>query len=82
MSKRSLVAPHGGELVNRCVSAGGGPDGLACTIQLTERQRCDLEMIAQGAMSPLTGFMGQADYNSVCDRLRLATGTAWPIPIT
>ena len=83
MSKRSLVAPHGGELVNRCVSAAaGGRDGLACTIQLTERQRCDLEMIAIGAMSPLTGFMGQADYNSVCERMRLEDGTAWPIPIT
>ena len=56
MSKRSLVAPHGGKLVNR-ISSAGGAEGLACTIKLTERQRCDLEMIAVGAMSPLTGFI-------------------------
>ncbi len=51
-------------------------------IALSERQQCDLEMIAIGAMSPLDGFMGQADYDSVCDRMTLADGTVWPIPVT
>jgi sulfate adenylyltransferase len=35
-----------------------------------------------GAFSPLTGFMGEADFNSVIDHMKLADGTIWPIPIT
>jgi sulfate adenylyltransferase len=45
------------------------------------REQCDLEMIAIGAFSPLTGFMGQADFVSVCKNMRLANGTVWPIPV-
>ena len=39
-------------------------------------------MLAIGAMSPLEGFMGEADYNSVCDNMTLVDGTVWPLPIT
>ncbi|MCH7873203.1 MAG: sulfate adenylyltransferase, partial [Planctomycetes bacterium] len=49
---------------------------------LTPHPQCDFEMIAIGAMSPLEGFMGQADYDSVCDQMSLADGTVWSIPIT
>jgi sulfate adenylyltransferase len=49
---------------------------------LTERQLCDLELILDGAFSPLGGFLGRADFDSVCHRMRLADGTLWPIPIT
>ena len=52
------------------------------SIALTQRQQCDLEMIAVGAMSPLDGFMGEADYHGVCDEMKLADGTLWPMPIT
>jgi sulfate adenylyltransferase len=48
----------------------------------TERPRCDLDLLMTGAMSPLTGFLGRADYESVCSRMRLADGTLWPMPIT
>ena len=48
----------------------------------TERPRCDLDLLITGAMSPLTGFLGRADYESVCDRMRLADGALWPMPIT
>ena len=41
-----------------------------------------LELIATGAASPLTGFMGARDYRSVLDRLRLGDGTPWPVPFT
>ncbi|MCB9851233.1 MAG: sulfate adenylyltransferase [Phycisphaerales bacterium] len=76
-----LVAPHGGTLVNR-VDPSAKDTKADAVITLTDRQQCDFEMIAIGAMSPLTGFMGSADYNSVCDGMKLANGTAWPIPIT
>ncbi len=76
-----LVAPHGGTLVNR-IDASAANRKADAAITLTERQQCDLEMIAIGAMSPLTGFMGEADCNSVCDQMKLADGTVWPVPIT
>jgi len=75
-----LIQPHGGKLVNRVSQAQ--PPKTSATIQLSERQQCDLELIAIGAMSPLTGFMKEADYHSVCDRMTLGDGTVWPAPIT
>lgn len=75
-----LIQPHGGKLINRINQAK--PPNVSATIQLTERQQCDLELIAIGAMSPLTGFMKEADYHSVCDRMTLGDGTVWPAPIT
>lgn len=51
-------------------------------IVLDAQQLCDLELLVNGAFSPLEGFLGRADYNSVLERLRLANGTLWPIPIT
>ncbi len=49
---------------------------------LTQRQVWDIELLLNGAFSPLAGFMGKADYESVCEKMRLADGTLWPIPIT
>ena len=48
---------------------------------LTSRQIWDIEMLLNGAFSPLPGYLGQPDYDSVCERMRLADGTFWPIPI-
>jgi len=47
-----------------------------------ERPRCDLDLLLTGAMYPLVGFLGRADYEAVCDTMRLADGTLWPMPIT
>ena len=47
-----------------------------------ERPRCDLDLLLTGAMHPLAGFLGRDDYESVCDTMRLADGTLWPMPIT
>ncbi|MFB2531269.1 bifunctional sulfate adenylyltransferase/adenylylsulfate kinase [Paracoccus sp. p4-l81] len=49
---------------------------------LTPRQICDLELLMNGGFNPLKGFLGQADYDSVVDNMRLADGTLWPMPIT
>jgi sulfate adenylyltransferase len=81
MSTTGLVPPLGGKLVNRTGAKREAREPLT-TITLTQHQQCDLEMIAVGAMSPLEGFMGEADYHAVCDKLCLADGTVWPIPIT
>ena len=52
------------------------------SITLDERALCDLELLAVGAFSPLTGFMGKADYDRVVAEGRLADGTLWPLPVT
>ena len=49
---------------------------------LTPRQICDLELLMNGGFNPLKGFLGQTDYNSVVESMRLANGTLWPMPIT
>ncbi len=81
MSTRHLVEPHGGKLINRIDAKAAGRKAKA-TIRLTERQQCDLELIAIGAFSPLEGFMGEADYHSVCDGMKISSGVVWPAPIT
>jgi len=80
-----LIAPHGGTLVNRI---SDNPDALKkeaeglTRIDLSAKQSCDVEMIGIGAFSPLTGFMGKADFDSVVSDMKLADGNIWPIPIT
>jgi ATP sulfurylase/adenylyl-sulfate kinase len=81
------IAPHGGVLVNRLPSTAERTalqDRLFMLprLQLSPRALSDLDLIAVGAFSPLEGFLGQADYESVVERMRLANGLPWSIPIT
>ncbi|MAJ47641.1 MAG: sulfate adenylyltransferase [Planctomycetes bacterium TMED75] len=87
MSRSSLIEPHGGSLINRLVpetemAALREKASSLPAITLSAKQACDLEMIAIGAFSPLTGFVGKADFEGICKDMRLADGTVWPIPIT
>lgn len=82
-----LIAPHGGSLVNRIADPAARQtlmDQAADLprILLSPKQSCDVEMIGIGAFSPLAGFMGSKDWQTVIDSMRLADGTVWPIPIT
>ncbi|HEY8665514.1 MAG TPA: sulfate adenylyltransferase [Tepidisphaeraceae bacterium] len=82
----SLIPPHGGQLVNRVLQSAAAEKAAKDAaslpaLTLTPREAFDLEMIAIGAFSPLTGFMGQADFQGVCRNMRLASGVVWPIPV-
>ena len=48
---------------------------------LTDRQICDLELLLNGAFSPLTGFLNEDEYHLVCKDMRLKSGELWPMPI-
>ncbi|NIM06601.1 MAG: sulfate adenylyltransferase [Armatimonadetes bacterium] len=81
-----MIPPHGGKLLD-CTVSGAEREKLAQDadrmpqIPLTQRELADLEMIACGAMSPLKGFMTEADYRSVVDTMRLTNGLVWSIPV-
>jgi sulfate adenylyltransferase len=88
MSQHSdRIAPHGGILVNRIATLDQRQEFFDKAeslprVQLSERSISDLQMIAIGALSPLKGFMGEADYRSVVKEMRLSNGLPWSIPIT
>ncbi|VXD25844.1 Sulfate adenylyltransferase [Planktothrix serta PCC 8927] len=81
------IAPHGGHLINRIATPDQRQEFLdkrehLPRVQLDERSLSDLELIAIGGFSPLTGFMEQADYKTVVDQMHLSNGLPWSIPIT
>jgi ATP sulfurylase len=92
-STESVVAlldvcpPHGGQLVNRMLrgqmrQAVQERAEAMFKLDLDSLNLSDLELIASGAMSPLTGFMGQADYDRVVTEMRLSNNLLWSIPVT
>ncbi|HLF40665.1 MAG TPA: bifunctional sulfate adenylyltransferase/adenylylsulfate kinase [Acidimicrobiia bacterium] len=81
-----MIAPHGGTLVDLLVDGQRAAELKAQSADwpswdLTPRQLCDLELLLNGGFSPLRTFLGQADYESVRDQMRLADGTLWPMPV-
>jgi sulfate adenylyltransferase len=84
----NIIAPYGGHLVDLVVNGREKRRELLSetkalpSVQLSSRAICDLELLATGAFSPLDRFMGQADYRSVIESMRLANGMLFPIPVT
>ena len=79
--------PHGGELKDLYLDADAAEAEKQAAQEyaswdLTERQLCDIELLLNGAFSPLEGFLNQADYDAVVDGMRLVNGVLWPMPIT
>jgi sulfate adenylyltransferase len=82
-----LNSPYGGTLVSLLVADAERAELAAYastlpSIQLSQRAQHDLELLATGAFSPLTTFLGALDYKRVVAEMRLADGTLWPMPIT
>jgi sulfate adenylyltransferase len=80
VATETLIEPHGGALVERTGERPGDLDALE-VVTLAPREVSDLDMLASGALSPLEGFMGRQDYESVVDSMRLAGGLAWALPV-
>jgi sulfate adenylyltransferase len=87
MEPSQTIAPHGGTLVDLFVSERDR-DKLADEarnypkLTVKERELSDLEMLSVGALSPLTGFQGKAEYDSILDSMHLLNGLPWTIPVT
>ncbi len=83
----ALIAPYGGRLVQAYVPQHDQRNLRTLLSQLkrvdiSARELIDLEMIASGAYSPLTGYMDQRTYTSVLDSAVLPNGMPWGLPIT
>jgi len=85
--EHQTIAPHGGTLVDLVLPpreaerAASEAEHLP-KVAIGKRELSDLEMMAVGALSPLTGFMGEKDYRSVLEDMHLTSGLPWTIPVT
>ncbi len=82
-----LITPYGGTLVNLIADGDRAAEIREQSrewpsIDLGQRQLCDLELLLNGGFSPLRGFMGSAEFNAVCGQMHLADGVFWPLPVT
>lgn len=80
------IAPHGGQLVNRLITGAGRDKALTEAKSLPKvtvdaYPAFDIDNIAKGVFSPLTGFMNAAQTRSVLDTMRISDGVPWAIPI-
>src|SRR5574341_460155 len=87
MTTGETSSAHGGRLID-LLARGNEAEALReraaglRPVRLSARTLSDLELLAVGGFSPLDGFMTQADYKSVVTHMHLASGAAWPIPVT
>ncbi len=80
-----LITPYKGKLINLLLDEADSErikkeSESYPAITLSQRQQCDLELLVTGALSPLTGFMNQHEYESVVENTTLLDGTVWPLP--
>ncbi|HVE57634.1 MAG TPA: bifunctional sulfate adenylyltransferase/adenylylsulfate kinase [Pyrinomonadaceae bacterium] len=85
-TETNLISPYGGELVDLLVPPENLEELTAYanrlpSIQLTQRNICDLELIATGGFSPLKTFLSRADFEAVSGEMRLQNGLLFPIPV-
>jgi sulfate adenylyltransferase len=84
----ALVNPHGGGNLKPLLLEGGAlKDELARAqslpqVKVSSREKGDIIMLGIGGFTPLDGFMTHADWQGVCDGMKMANGLFWPIPIT
>jgi len=81
-----MIEPHGKTLVSFHLSADELSEyselsNKTASLTLSLKQQCDLEMIANGAFSPLSTFNNQKDYEEILLNNKLSNGLVWPIPI-
>lgn len=82
-----MINPHGGKLISRFFDREkfGLEENLDYnnlnSITINSNIVCDCEMIANGAFSPLKGFMNKSEIESVCENLSLLSGEVWSIPV-
>lgn len=77
----TLSKPHGGRLINR-IDSSIDYEQIDLEIELSNMELSDLELLAVGAYSPLEGFVGKEDYESILQSMRLVNGLPWSLPIT
>ncbi|HHY73575.1 MAG TPA: sulfate adenylyltransferase [Bacillus bacterium] len=77
----ALSQPHGGKLINKR-NPNYDISGITKEIEIDTTALSDLDLIGNGAYSPIEGFLGKEDYESVIENMRLSSGHVWSIPIT
>ncbi len=88
MSKSNLIRPHGSDELKILLLEGKAREEelkkakTLSKLVMSSRETGDLIMLGIGGFTPLTGFMGQADWKGVCEHMKMTNGIFWPIPIT
>lgn len=84
----ALVNPHGGGSLRPLLLEGPALQAELARaaslpkVKVSSREKGDIVMMGQGGFTPLEGFMSHADWQGVCDGMKMASGLFWPIPIT